>query len=71
MAVARFMATGLGRGVRIVAGLVLIGVGIDLGGVLGLVLGLVGLLFVAVGATNVCLIAPILRAPIKGSATSR
>ncbi len=71
MVLARFMATGLGRGIRIVVGLVLIGVGVDLRSVVGLVLGLIGLVFVTVGATNVCLLAPILRAPVKGSACRR
>ena len=71
MTVARFMATGVGRGVRIVVGVALIGVGLGLSGWLGLVSALVGLVFVTVGATNVCLIAPILGAPVKGSACQR
>lgn len=71
MALARFMATGTGRGLRMGAGVVLIGVGIEVRGGWGVALGLVGLVFLLVAATNVCLIAPIVRAPFKGSAAAR
>ncbi len=71
MGLARFMATGTGPGLRLVAGVVLIGVGIAVRGEWGVAPGPVGLLFLLVGATNVCLIAPMARAPLRGSAAAR
>lgn len=66
MRVAAWMATATGRGVRIGAGLVLIGIGIGIGGLTGLIVALVGLVPILAGATNVCLVAPALRAPFHG-----
>ncbi len=66
MRLASWMATASGRGLRVLVGLVLIGVGIEIGGVLGLVLGIVGLVPALAGIGNVCLIAPLFRAPLRG-----
>ena len=62
----RFMATGAGRGLRVVAGVAL-GVA---GGMLGggwWALTAVGVVFVVVGAANVCLLAPLAGLPVRGS----
>ncbi len=65
MGFAQFMASGLGRGVRIAAGLVFLAWGLFLGG--GIVPVILGAVFVAVGALDVCLLAPLFGAPLKGA----
>ena len=67
MSFAAFMAGPVGRIARIVAGIVLVALGIGLGGA-WLVLVAVGLVFIAVGAFNICLIAPFIGAPFSGKA---
>ena len=68
MAFARFMASPLGRGVRILAGLALIAWGLgSLGGAVGWVVAAVGLLPLVLGIINGCLFAPLLKVPFKGS----
>lgn len=68
MAFAKFMASGIGRIVRIVAGIALIAAGLllvqDVGGIIMAVVGLVPLL---AGVFNVCVIAPVLGGPFNGS----
>lgn len=66
MPLAKFMASPVGRVARILIGLALIVTGLLAGGPM-LALVAVGLIFVAVGVVNVCLIGPIIRAPFKGS----
>lgn len=66
MGFARFMATPFGRVLRVLAGVALISLGIAFGGTLGIVLGLVGLVPLLAGLFNVCIMAPILRAPFSG-----
>ncbi len=66
MSFARFMAGPLGRGLRIVAGIVLIVLGLSIGGGGGWVLAIVGLVPLLAGVLNVCLIAPVLKAPFSG-----
>lgn len=67
MGLARFMASGLGRGIRVVAGLALIGYGLMvMKGTGGYVLGAVGVVFLASGALNFCGLAPLLGAPFFG-----
>lgn len=67
MAFACFMATPLGRGLRIVVGLALIGWGYTLRGTTpGTVLMIVGVLPVLAGLLNLCFIAPIIGAPFSG-----
>jgi hypothetical protein len=68
MSFARFMATPVGRGIRIVAGLALVVIGLVIGSAGGYVLAVVGLLPLAAGALNVCMIAPIVKAPFSGKA---
>jgi hypothetical protein len=68
MGFAQFMASGLGRGLRIVAGIILIAVGLAaVGGTGGIVLAVVGLVPLAAGVLDVCLVAPLFGAPLKGT----
>jgi hypothetical protein len=68
MGFARFMASPLGRGGRIVLGLALIALGIGIvGGVLGWVMAVAGLLPLTLGIINGCVLAPFLKVPFKGS----
>lgn len=68
MSFARFMASPLGRGARIVIGIVLIGWGIGrVGGVTGWVIAVAGLLPLTLGIINGCILAPFLKVPFRGS----
>ncbi len=65
----RFMVSGSGRGVRIVAGLVLIGVGLAvLHGPGGVILAVVGLVPLAAGVFDFCVFAPLFGLPVLGPA---
>ena len=64
---AAIMATLYGRGLRMVAGLILLG----LGGLVirqpyGAIVALIGLAPIAAGLLNWCLIAPLIGAPLHG-----
>lgn len=65
MAFAAFMASRLGRGVRIVAGVLLIAWGLFLGG--GVVPAVIGLVPLLAGVLDICLLAPLFGAPLKGA----
>jgi Inner membrane protein YgaP-like, transmembrane domain len=68
MGFAQFMSSGLGRGLRIVAGIMLIAVGLAVvGGTGGIVLAVVGLVPLLAAAFDVCLFAPLFGAPLKGA----
>ena len=67
MGFARFMASPLGRGTRIVLGLGLIVLGVAVGGVIGWVIAIAGLLPLSLGVINGCILAPFLKVPFKGS----
>ena len=68
MGFAKFMSSGLGRGVRIVAGLVLIGLGLfSVAGTVGLILAVVGAVPLLAGVFDVCLFAPLFGGPLKGA----
>jgi hypothetical protein len=67
MSFARFMAGPIGRGIRVLAGLVMIVAGLVIESAGGYVLAAVGLLPLLAGLLNVCLIAPILKAPLSGT----
>jgi hypothetical protein len=72
MGFARFMASATGRLLRVVAGLILIYLGLAVvTGTGGWVLAAVGLLPLASGALNFCCVAPLLGAPFRGSALGR
>lgn len=68
MSFARFMAGPIGRGVRIAAGAVIIAAGLVMSSAGGYVLAAIGVVPVLAGALNVCLIAPVLKAPFSGKA---
>ena len=68
MGFAQFMSSGLGRGLRIVAGIILIAVGLAVvGGTGGIVLAVIGLVPLLAGVLDVCLFAPLFGAPLKGT----
>ena len=72
MEFARFMASPVGRIVRIVAGVVMIVVGLrSVGGTGGLVLAIAGVLPLGAGLFNFCGIAPIIGAPFWGKNAQR
>ncbi len=67
MALAKFMAGPIGRGARIVLGIVLIVLGLAVvGDTAGLILAAVGVVPILAGVFNVCLIGPIIGAPLSG-----
>jgi hypothetical protein len=69
MAFAQFMATGLGRALRAIAGIVLIALGVMIvQGTWGYLLAVIGLVPLLAALFNVCLIAPLLGAPFSGRA---
>jgi len=65
MQFAKWMSEPLGRILRVVAGVILIGVGLYFQGVGGLVVAVVGVVPVLAGVFNFCLIGPILGAPFR------
>lgn len=69
MAFAKFMANSAGRLLRIVAGVALIALGMFAAqSPLNIILLAVGVVFVLVGAFNVCLLAPLAGMPLSGKA---
>jgi hypothetical protein len=67
MAFAKLMATPAGRGIRIVAGIALIVLGLFvIGDIAGIVLAIIGIAPILAGGLNICLIAPIIGAPFSG-----
>lgn len=67
MGFVRFMASGTGRMIRVIAGVGLIGVGLlVVGGVWGMVIAVVALVPLLAGAFDVCVFAPLFRAPFSG-----
>ena len=72
MGFARFMASGAGRLLRIIAGVALIVIGLTVvGGTGGWVLAVVGLLPLAAGLFNFCLFGPLMGAPFRGSEVNK
>jgi hypothetical protein len=68
MRFAEFMSSPLGRGLRVVFGGVLIYVGLSVvQGVAGTIIAAAGVVPIATGLLNVCLIGPLIGAPMKGS----
>lgn len=73
MGFATFMASTTGRIIRVVAGFVLVGVGLVVAlavgnTVLGIVLGVIGLVPLVAGAFDFCVFAPFFGAPLSGPA---
>lgn len=71
MGIVTFMASTAGRMARIIAGIVLFAIGFMVGGTAGWVIGIVGLVAIAAGAADVCLVAPLFGAPFKGAEVRR
>jgi len=68
MGFAKFMSSGLGRGLRIVVGLTLIVIGLfSVGGTGGIILAIVGAVPLLAGIFDVCLFAPLFGGPLKGA----
>jgi hypothetical protein len=65
MVFAEFMSSGVGRTVRIVAGVALIALGASLGGA-WLALAVVGLVPLLAGVFDVCIFAPLFGQPLSG-----
>ena len=68
MALVRFMSSDSGRLARIAVGAILVGLGAWLGGPFW-VLAAIGVVPVAAGVFDWCLIAPLFHAPVRHSAT--
>jgi hypothetical protein len=68
MSFAKFMSSGIGRALRIVAGLVLVGLGIFfVNGTLGLILIIVGAIPLIAGVFDICVIGALfLGTPLRG-----
>ncbi len=71
MGFARFMASPVGRLIRIVAGAMLVVLSLLLVGPVGWIPMIIGLVAIAAGAGNFCLLAPLMGAPFKGSDARR
>lgn len=70
MGFAKFMSSGVGRGLRIIVGLALIVIGVSsIGGTGGIILAVVGAVPLVAGALDVCLFAPLFGGPLKGAET--
>jgi DUF2892 family protein len=65
MAFTEWMSKPAGRILRIVAGIILIGIGLYFQGVWGYVVAVVGVVPVLAGVFNFCLIAPVLGRPFR------
>jgi hypothetical protein len=64
----RFMASPIGRLVRILAGIALIALGLaGLGGTAGIIVAVVGLVPLLAGLFDFCVFAPLFRNPFKGA----
>jgi len=61
----KFMSSRAGRIARVLAGLVIVIVGLALGGG-WLTLSVIGLIPMLAGALNVCILAPLMGQPLKG-----
>lgn len=66
MSLIAFLASTAGRWARAGIGIALLVLAFVTGGTWGWILGLVGVFFVAVGALDVCLLAPLLGKPVRG-----
>lgn len=69
----RFMVSGFGRGLRIVAGLAILGVGVYLltvGSIIaGAIMAVVGLVFFLAGAFDFCVLSPLFGYSLSGPKT--
>ncbi|CAN5358288.1 hypothetical protein BH09ACT6_BH09ACT6_00980 [soil metagenome] len=67
MSVLTFLSSTPGRWTRGIAGAILVALGFILGG-WSLLLSVVGVVFIAVAALDVCLLAPLFHKPLSGTA---
>jgi hypothetical protein len=67
MKFAKFMSKPSGRILRAVAGVALVAIALAIGGGWGIVLIVIGTVFILAGVANWCFIAPLLRVPFRGS----
>ena len=68
MALVQFMNSGMGRVARAVLGVLLILVGLALvGGVAGVIIAIIGLLPIAAGGLDFCVLAPLFGQPLRPS----
>jgi len=71
MKFAQFMASPLGRGLRVAFGAVLIYLGLNVvQGVAGTVLAVAGIVPIATGILNICILGPLIGAPLRGSSAT-
>ncbi len=64
-----FMASNAGRGIRIVAGITLIALGlVAVGGTGGVIMAVVGLVPLAAGVFDICIFSALFGGPLKGDA---
>lgn len=66
MTFARFMSQPVGRAIRVALGVALIALGFVVGGTAGLVVGIIGLVPIAAGAFNFCLVGPLVGGYLDG-----
>ena len=66
MSFVSFMRSAAGRGLRIVAGIALIAVGISIGGTGGVIIAVVGVVPLAAGVFNFCLAGPLFGVDLMG-----
>ncbi len=71
MGFARFMNSSLGRGIRMLAGAIVIAIGLAMGGVGGWIIAGVGLVPLVAGALGLCLLAPLLHVPVRAGSSRR
>ncbi|MGD9794848.1 MAG: YgaP-like transmembrane domain [Acidimicrobiia bacterium] len=71
MSFARFMAGPIGRGARVLVGVVMIAVGLVVGSTGGYVLAAIGVLPLVAGVANICVLGPLMKAPLSGKAVLR
>ncbi len=72
MAFAKFMAGSVGRGVRIIAGMALIALGLlVIKDTAGIIVAVIGVLPILAGVFNFCMIAPLIGAPFSGKTAQK
>ena len=71
MPIAKFMSSVAGRAARVVVGVALIAWGFTLHSSVGYLLMFVGLLPLATGALDVCLLGPLFGVPLRGQDARR
>ncbi len=71
MAFVTFLVNPVGRTLRMLVGVVIIGVGFVLQGAAGVVVSIIGLVPIATAALNLCLIGPLFGADIWGNPSPR